>query len=461
MLTVHLRINDSVTGQPTPARVRVTSCDGTEYAPLGRFVEFPTGRNEAVGGQVLIGSTRWFYIDGWCEIRLPTGVPLRVQITKGPEYTPLDETLTLGSGQLSLRFALHHQLRLPAGSWARIDSRCHFLTPHDALLEAEAEGLDVVNLLATLQRFPSLDGTAYPTVPNLSAFSGQQPALERNGRQVIVNTFNTHPVLGKVALLHSHRPVYPLTFGGEETDDWGICDWCDQCHRKGGLVVWVEAFEPAARLVGGEALVAAILGKIDTIEVTRQPRVVPLLPWVYRLWNAGFRVPLIGASGKDSNRVALGTVRTYARVDDSSWVEAVRCGQTFVTTGPLVTLELIGRQARATVQSLLPPGPLELVINGEVVASTAADTLETVVPEHGWVAARCHGPDGGFAHTSPLGFGSPSPPTSAVTALVRLIDQTREWAELHGRYDNLKRRDQLLARCDEARQKLQSSLVLR
>ena len=92
MLTVHLRINDATTGRPTPGRVRVSAPDGTEFAPLGRSVEFPVGRNEAVGGAVRLGGERWFYTDGACEIALPAGVPLRVQATKGPEFTPLDET---------------------------------------------------------------------------------------------------------------------------------------------------------------------------------------------------------------------------------------------------------------------------------------------------------------------------------------------------------------------------------
>src|SRR5688500_14801776 len=106
MLTVHLRINDAATGRPTPVRLRVTSPDGTHHAPLGRFAEFPAGRNEDVGGHLRLGRERWFYTDGACEIPLPAGVPLRVQATKGPEYTPLDETVTLGAGQISLRFSI-------------------------------------------------------------------------------------------------------------------------------------------------------------------------------------------------------------------------------------------------------------------------------------------------------------------------------------------------------------------
>ena len=38
------------------------------------------------------------------------------------------------------------------------------------------------------------------------------------------------------------------------------------------------------------------------------------MPWVYRLWDAGVLVPLVGGSGKDSNRMAIGAMRTYARV---------------------------------------------------------------------------------------------------------------------------------------------------
>src|SRR5438128_9441214 len=123
MLTVHLRINDAATGKPTPARVRVTGPDGTQYAPLGRSVDLPLGRNEAVGGQLAILRERWFYIDGACEIALPAGVPLRVQAAKGAEYTPLDETVTLGAGQMALRFAVGRWHDSRAEGWVSVDTR--------------------------------------------------------------------------------------------------------------------------------------------------------------------------------------------------------------------------------------------------------------------------------------------------------------------------------------------------
>jgi hypothetical protein len=449
MLTVHLRINDAATGKPTPVRLRVSGADGTTFAPLGSAAEFPAGRNEDVGGHLLTGRERWFYIDGACEMPLPPGVPLRVQATKGPEYAPLDQTVTLGTGQMTLRFAVERWTDSRANGWVSVDSRCHFVPPHAALLEAAAEDLDVVNLLATPVPVLALDGNTYTATPNLPAFSGQATALERDGRSVVVNTLNTHPVLGTVALLHSHRPVFPLTFGGVDADDWSLCDWCDQCHRKGGLAVWVDAFEPAGGVTGGEALVAAILGKIDAIEVGRKPR----LPRLYQLWNAGVLVPLVGGSGKDSNRAALGDVRTYVRRESESWVEAARAGRTVVTTGPLLDFRRAADRLRASVRARDATGKLELVANGELCATTEGTELDAPAPAAGWVAARWSG-TAGFAHTSPVAIGTPIRRPEAVAAVRELVEQTRVWVEEHGRFADPKRKQALVARCDEALAKL-------
>ena len=468
MLTVHLRINDAATGTPTPVRLRISGADGTTFAPLGRFAEFPVGRNQAVGGHLLLGREPWCVIDGHCEVKLPAGVPLRVQATKGPEYTPLDETVTLGPGKMALRFAVQRWIDMAAEGWITADSRCHFLSPHDALFEAAAEDLSLVNLLATVQPYPSLDGTLYPTATNLAAFSGQVPALEAGGRTVVVNTLNVHPVLGTVGLLNSHRPVYPLTFGGEESDDWSVCDWCDQCRRKGGLTVWADPFRPAGGLIGGEALVAAVLGKIDAIELDPAPRQQPVLPWVYHLWNAGFPIPLVGGSGKDGNRVPLGGMRTYARLHDGDtpsykpWVEAVRSGRTVVTNAPLLTFDVsrTDNTAVMTTRSPFPLSKIEIVSSLERLGETAAriddTTQQFTLPNTGsyWVAARCFGADGAFAHTSPVVIRNGDAPLTrrpeAVAALTLAVERTREWVEKHGRFEQAKSKQHLLDLCDQA-----------
>ncbi|HXD88635.1 MAG TPA: hypothetical protein VN641_19250, partial [Urbifossiella sp.] len=312
-------------------------------------------------------------------------------------------------------FAIQRLIDLHGQGWRSGDSRCHFLSPHDALLEAAVEDLDVVNLLIAEQQVAG-GGKPYRVAANIAAFSGQAPALEAHGRSVAVNTLNAHPTLGKLGLLYSHRPVYPLTFGGDEPDDWSLCDWCDQCHRKGGLTVWVDAFRNAE--FHGEAIVAAVLGKIDAIEITEHSP--EQLEGIFRLWNAGFPIPLIGGSGKASNATVLGAMRTYARVAEEpytykAWIEAVRSGRAFVTNGPLV------------------PGEWERIAG------------------NGWSAARFIDAKGAFAHASPVVREEKSPPSPEDTApLVRAVQATLNWIETAGRFEQARRKQALLDRCREA-----------
>jgi hypothetical protein len=487
-LNVHVRVNDTANGKPTPVRIRFAGANGEYYPPLGRSAEFPVGRNEDVGGHVYLNGKRYAYIDGTCEMPLPTAVPLEVEISKGPDYVPIRQTLTLGEGQLACRFALQRRDFRAMSPMRSADTRCHFLTPHAAQLEADAEGLDFVNLLAIVQDYPSQDGHMYRTIPGITAFSGQQPALGG----IYVNTFNVHPAMGRLGLLNSHRAVFPLTFGHiDESDDWSLSDWCEQCHRKKGLVVWSDAYRPESGLPGGEAMVNAILGKVDAIEIDGHERTAPFLTFWYRLLNAGIRLPIVGCSGKDSNRIALGGVRTLTPREDcgsySEWVECVRAGKTVAGNGPVIRFGVNGQffvsqtvadagqplRLRASAVSPDPADRLEIVANGEVIGSTGFTANETNVleiehnmPSSGWLAARCWGvakPDlyphvPVFAHTSPVWVEVPGEPfvpkPSAIAQLQREIEGVRHWVETTGRFTNPRRKEHLLSLCAAASAKL-------
>ncbi|MSR54139.1 MAG: hypothetical protein EXS09_12730 [Gemmataceae bacterium] len=478
-LNVHVRVNDADTGRPSAVRIRIAGLDGRYYPPLGHAVDFPVGRNEDVGGHVYVNGQHQAYIDGSCEIPLPTGVPLELEISKGPSYTPIRETVTLGAGQLTLRYPIGKRTDTTWNHMVAVDSRCHFLLPDAAKREAEAEGLDFVNLLATVQDYPSVDGHMYRTTPNLLAFSGQAPSVER----VYVNTFHEHPALGKLALLNCHRPIFPLTFGHmDETDDWSLADWCDQCHRKKGLVVWCDAYRQEAGLPGGEALIDAILGKIDAIEIDAHARATSFLPQWYRLLNAGIRLPVVGGSGKDSNRIALGGVRTLTPTGEtrtySEWIETVHAGRTIASNGPLLRWAIDGQPFRTSVAttnddpvrfsaemaSNEPIERFEIIANGLVIASSTSERIEVEhrLPEGGWLAARCwstaksrlypHVPI--FAHTSPIWVNAARRSPSAVNSLLREIEGVRQWIETTGRFAIAKRKEHLLSLCDGAERKL-------
>jgi TolB protein len=159
----------------------------------------------------------------------------------------------------------------------------------------------------------------------------------------------------------------------------------------------------------------------------------------YKLLNAGFRLPATGGTDNFSD-VFLdpppGSDRTFAHVTGplthQNWIDAVKRGRTFFSTGPLLFLTVNGQepgaelalpatapsslQVRAEVTSIAPVETLEILVNGEVVQTVrATDPLRARfegnidVPLGGWVAARATGPkseylgdDYAFAQTSPV-----------------------------------------------------------
>src|SRR5262245_5754626 len=112
--TVHVRVNDATTGQPTPVRIRIIGQHGQYYAPFGRtpHQRVVAKQHELDGGTLLLDSdNQYAYVDGTCEIQLPAG-PLTVEVSKGPEYTPLRREITLGHGKISLRLDVTRWINL-------------------------------------------------------------------------------------------------------------------------------------------------------------------------------------------------------------------------------------------------------------------------------------------------------------------------------------------------------------
>lgn len=429
---VHVRVVDGSTNRPTPVRIRFQDRAGRRYVPLGHVATFPIGDNEDVGLQVRVGDRDYAYIDGACEILLPPD-PVEVEIGKGPEYVPIEREVTLGPGKMALRFVIERRQNLPARGWFAGDARCHELSPHAALLEGAAEGLALVNLLARERRSRFVESDN--TLSQLEAFSGQVPCLTSSESMVVVNTFNSHPALGRLALLNCHRPVFPLTAAQQGFEDWTLGDWCGQCHRKRGLVTWSEpAFwsDDWLESTAPEGLAQLLTGHIDAVELAGPIHLLKGDPWAnwYALLNAGFRIPLAGASGKTSNRAFVGQSRTYAHCEGepwsySAWIEAVRAGKTCVSEGPFIDFEVEGKIPGSTLGAVPPDPPvriqaavgpqattgaLEVVANGtvqvqQVATAGASISVAAELDARGlrWLAARYRRSDGAFvAHTSPI-----------------------------------------------------------
>jgi hypothetical protein len=247
--------------------------------------------------------------------------------------------------------------------------------------------------------------------------------------------------------------------------DWTLADWCDQCHRKKGLVIAgsldrVDADTVTVRF--GEPLADLLLGKIDAVGASPDPsgQGWARKEW-YKLLKGGCRVPLTGGSEKANNHRLLGGLRTYARLltgeefTYKNWIEAIRAGRTFVTNGPMLFFAVNGEdpgaivtlpslekpvQITAEAQSGVPFEKLELVLNGTLLASAEAKgspssariQMETKLSSAGWLAARCSGTrevvlgelsQRVSAHSSPVYVQVEGQPVRADPAVVAELDQ--------------------------------------
>ena len=429
---VHVMVEDASTGRPTPARVHFRAPDGRYLPPYGHRHEVNTGWFEDYGADLKLGHTQYAYVDGTFQIELPVG-EVYVELSKGFEYQPVRQRLTIAPGQRELKLRLERPLNLRASGWITADTHVHFISPQTAWLEAQGEGVNLVNLLA------SQWGDLFTNVGDLT---GAPCGVSRDDTLIWVGTENRQHLLGHMSLLGAKgSPVFPMCAGGPEESYLGdpmwssLAEWADRCRAQEGLVVIPHFPNPYCEVVAD-----LILGKVDGVEIRYfSPHLDNLQTqeW-YRFLNCGYRVAAVGGTDKMWAGMPVGGVRTYADLQGDeftfeNWAKAVRAGRTFTTSGPVVGLAVEGKTlgeeirlpagggtlgVEASAESVSPFHALQVVVNGRVVASEASEagarrlTLKANLRLEGssWVAARCvsryqvwHGwPIHIAAHTSPV-----------------------------------------------------------
>jgi hypothetical protein len=463
-VAVEVEVVDRSTGERVPSRVRFTAVDGRYLAPVGHRDEVNPGFYEDTGGDLILGSSAYAYVPGRFAIELPVGA-VEVEVVGGFDRAPHRARIEIDPSTSRLELPLARPIDLHAGRWVTADSHVHFLAPSTALLQAAAEDVDLVNLLAAQW------GDLFTNVTDVPWGSMADPS---GRRIVVVGTENRQNMLGHLALLGAHRPVIPFSSAGAPEGRLSgalgvlLADWADRCRADGGLVVAAHFPLPYAEIAAD-----IVAGKIDAIETQALAPGLddPSVREWYRFLNLGYRLPVVAGTDKMSAEVPIGAVRTYTHLltDEpltfESWASAVRAGRTFVTSGPILELSVDGREpgdvihlrsssrleveARARAAQAVV-SDLELVVNGRVVAATSAPPAtelalhETVEFEAGsWIAARSRSPheiESAFAtsmaaHTSPVYVEVDDRPLVAPTddaeVVERVIAGARAWvAEL-------------------------------
>ena len=350
---VRVDVRITADGEASPARVRFVAADGRYLPPLGHRDEVNPGIFEDSGAGLILGGDTYAYVPGRFEIDLPLGA-VEVEVVKGFDHRPVRMTLTVAPETHELAIALDRPIDLRAAGWRTADPHVHFLSPSTALLQAAAEDITFVHLLATQL------GDQFASVADLPFGSQQDPSGRHS---VMVGTENRQNVLGHLGLLGARRPVVPFASGGAPEGRIGdpiaelLADWADRCHAEGGLVVGAHFPLPFAEIAAD-----IVAGRIDAIEMqTFAPGLDnPTVNEWYRFLNCGYRVPVLGGTDKMSAEMALGGVRTYARLDPEAaptfeaWAAAVRAGRTFATSGPVIELTVDGHEPGGVIA--LPAG---------------------------------------------------------------------------------------------------------
>lgn len=406
-----VKIIDEATGLPTPARVHFRDPNGIYFPPYGHRHEVNDNWFEDYGGDLKLGSTQYAYVDGNFQAELPVG-EVYCEIAKGFEYQPIRQRLSIQPGQQELTLSIRNDLNWRKQGWVTADTHVHFISPQTAWLEAQCEGLNLVNLLA------SQWGDLFTNVADIT---GDPSGVSRDDTLVWVGTENRQHMLGHISLLGGKgTPIFPMCSGGPMESYLGdpawksMAEWADACREREGLVVIPHFPYPY-----GEVAADIVLGKIDAAEIrsfTPSLDTTNVREW-YRYLNCGYRVAAVGGTDKMSAGMPVGGVRTYAYLGEdefnfSNWAKAVRSGNTFTTSGPLISLKVDGKvpgqeirlpasggalEVEAWVQSVQPFHELQILVNGKIVDSQSAGDgvlethLKTKIHLDGsaWIAARC------------------------------------------------------------------------
>jgi hypothetical protein len=456
---VILRAIDKKSREPVPVKLHIHGEAGEYLAPVDRH-RLPNDAwfEDYSVDFVHAGAHYSTYIPGETRIDLPLG-NVYIEVSKGFEINPIRRIFKIEPNTEVIEIEIERVLPWRERGWVTADTHVHFLSPISARLEGSAEGINVVNLLAS--QWGEL-------MTNVGDFDGKTTWGSReaggDGEHLVrVGTENRQHVLGHISLLgYRGAMISPMTTGGPDESALGdpietlLTEWARQCRQQGGLVVLPHFPNPRA-----EHAAAIVSGYIDAIEMTSwgflYDGINPysLSDW-YRYLNCGYQVAAVGGTDKMTAGTAVGTVRTYAHLDPAkeftyeTWMEAVRQGETFVTYGPLLEFYVEGKPMGSRIAMkasggtvdvnwemasiVIPMSRVELVVNGEIRESVSVDSHQAAghwavkLDRSSWLALLVRGqypdkPEVVAAHSSAVMVDVGSSGFKAAADAVTILEQ--------------------------------------
>jgi len=456
---VRVRVVEKGSGKPVPVKFHAHGEAGEYLAPVDRHrlpnIEWFEDYSADFVNQ---GAHNCTYIPGETLINLPPG-KVFIEISKGFEIAPIRKTFEVTAQTDILTIEIEKALKWREKGWVTADTHVHFLSPVTAMLEGSAEGINIVNLLAS--QWGEL-------MTNVGDFDGKTTFGSKesggDGEYLVrVGTENRQHVMGHISLLgYEGNIIAPMTTGGPDESALGdpieiiLTEWANQCKKQNGVVILPHF--PNPRLENAAAIIS---GGIDGVEMTSWNQLYEgidpysLTDW-YRYLNCGYFVAAVGGTDKMSANTAVGTVRTYAKIPDDrqftydEWKDSIRRGHTFVTYGPLVEFSVEGKPAGSKIDMTanggtvnvaweaasvtMPMSRVDLVVNGEVKESTPVSSWKgngswsVKVTKSSWIALLIRGkypdkPEIITTHTSPVMITVKDSPMIAAADALTILDQ--------------------------------------
>ena len=393
----------------------------------------------------------YFHAGGAFQVQTPPG-RVTIEAVKGFEYTPAKtQAIVVSERTTAVTLTLRRFVDMPSSGWHSGDVHMHpnhvpgatYINMDDVLVLAEGEDIHVSNLLAG-----SVGVLAH--VFDTEHFNDGKPDPRSTpGRLLVVQqeVRNTSAMYGHIALLGISRFVYPFYTGQPRSSHWedypALYHSAHAAKEQGGAVTYLHPANrpeiPIGDHLAREFPVDLALGVVDALDVLSNMDEEGSSWMYYRVLNSGLKCAASAGtdSQMDQRRHALpgGSkvyVKTPAPLTYGGWIDDYKRGRTFVSNGPLLWLEVDGKEpgaeialdaprtvrAVARARSLVPMSAIELVVNGEVAARQPASgtgtavslTREVTISRSSWIAARVWGPGNrlvmndpqAFAHTSPV-----------------------------------------------------------
>jgi len=420
-----LRVIDEATGKPAPARVGI-------YNELDQFQK-PAAHSNAVPINVFyrttnmyncrkdtswpIANTYVFWVDGEYECELAPGW-YRLIVRKGLEYYVAEHWFHIEAGQTTDHVVtLKRWINMPEKGWYSGDCHCHIgrtREQNEAILaQCAGEDLNVTNL---------------SQMGNIETYYFRQYAFGKKGRFGRGNYFlvpgledprtphNGHTLALNVQEMVRDDETYYLYHRAFE-----------RIRRVGGLAGYAHM----GRGFSAERGMALDMpfGLVDFVEVLQVDHIIPdvwydFLNLGYKLTpSAGSDYPYADPPGRVRNYVYLG-----GPLDNQKWFEEFARGHTFVSSGPILTFTVNGKQmgselqvetgTELSVEASAAINPtidklegLELIVFGESIVKmhpTSSDQKSLKISHRlkadrsMWLAVKATCKGDALAHTAPI-----------------------------------------------------------